>query len=106
MDSTKKAAVSTPKEEIGIDRDDDKDKGGKDEDDINADTIDGGDVEYDNTLHPLKARKKGNEESEEKSLFSRDKDDDHDNHDSESRDDESEKKKSRRTANKTHWSGN
>ena len=105
-DTTKKVAVSTPKEAIDIDSDDDKDNDGKDKDDFNADTTDGGDVKDDNTLHPREARKKGNEESDEDTLFSNDKDNNHDDHNSESSDDESEKKKSRRTPKKTHWSGN
>ena len=63
-DTTKNAAASTPKEAIDIDRNDDKYNDGEDEDDINADATDGADDEDDNTLHPPKARKKGNEESD------------------------------------------
>ena len=51
-DTTKNLAASTPKEAIGIVSHDDKDNDGKDEDDINSDTTDGGDDEDDNTLHP------------------------------------------------------
>ena len=65
----------------------------EDEDDINANAPDGGDVEDDNTLHLWEARKKGNEESEEESLFFKDRDDDHYDYDSESSDKRSEKKK-------------
>ena len=53
-----------------------------------------------------KPRKKGDEESDEESLFSKDKDNNHDGHDSDSSDDESEKKNLRRIPNKPHWSGN
>ena len=110
-DTTKTEDDSTPKDAIEIDSDDDKYNDGKDKDDFNANTTDGGDVEDDNTLHPRTARKEVNEEREEESLFFKDSDDDHDDHDSESRDDESNKKnKSRRTPNstirtpkKTHW---
>ena len=105
-DTTKKAAASTLKDAIDIDRNDDKDNDDEDKDDINANGIYGADDEDDNTMHPPKARKKGNEESDKESLFSKDKDDDHDGHDSESSNDESEKKKSRRTPKKPHWSGN
>ena len=60
-DTIKQAAASTPKEAIDIDSKDNKYNDGKDEDGINADAPDGGDVEDDNTLHPRKARKKRNE---------------------------------------------
>ena len=89
--TTKKAAASTLKDGIYIDSDDDKYNEGEDEDDINADATYGGDVEDDNTFYPREARKKGNGESEEESIFSKDKDDDHDDHESESSDGESEK---------------
>ena len=91
-DTTKQAAASTPKDAIDIDSNDDNDNDDKYENDINANAKDGGDVEDDNTLHPWKARKKGNEDREEESLFSEASDDDHDDHDSESIDDESKKK--------------
>ena len=42
-DTTKKAAASTPKYANDIASDDYKDKDGEDEDNINADTTDGGD---------------------------------------------------------------
>ena len=79
-DTKKKVAASTPKYAIDIDRDNNKDNDGKDKDDFNADTTDFGDIEDDNTLHPREARKKGNEESDEESLFSNDKENDHDGH--------------------------
>ena len=88
-DTTKKAAASIPKYAFDIDSDDNKDNDGKDEDDINADATYGGDDKDDNTLHPWEARKKGNEESDEESLLSKDKDGDHNGHDSESSDTES-----------------
>ena len=58
-DTTKKAAASIPKGANGIDSNDNKDNDGKDKDDINAEATDGGDDENNNTLHPPKARKKG-----------------------------------------------
>ena len=105
-DTTKKAAASIPKGANDIDSDDDKDNYGKDEDDINTEATDGGDDKDNNTLHPPEARKKGNEESDKESLFSKDKDSNHNGHDSESSDDEIEKKNSRRIPNKPHRSGN
>ena len=105
-DTTKKAAASIAKGVNEIDINDSKDNDGEDEDDINAEATDGGDDKYDNTLHPPKARKKGNEESDEESLFSKDKDSNHDGHDSDSSNEENEKKNSRRIPKKTHWSGN
>ena len=105
-DTTKKAAASITKGVNEIDINDSKDNDGEDEDDINTEAKYGGDDKDDNTLHPPKARKKGNEESDEESLFSKDKDSDHDGHDSDSSNDESEKKNSRRIHKKHHWSGN
>ena len=118
-DTTEQAAATTTKGQINIDSDDNNGKYDKDEDDVNADTKDDGDVEDDNTLHPRTARKQGCEECEEDSLFSEDSEDDHDDnyhddHYSESSDDESKKKKKLittpkstiQTPKKTHWSGN
>ena len=59
-DTTKKAAASIPKGANDIDSSDNKDNDGEDEDDINAEATDGGDDEDNSTLHPPKARKKGN----------------------------------------------
>ena len=105
-DTTKKAAASTPKYAIDIDRNNDKGNDGEDAYDINADATDGGDDEDDNTLHLPKESRKGDEESDEESLFSKDKDNAHDGHDSESTDGESEKKNSINIPKKPHWSGN
>ena len=102
-DTTKKSAASTPKDAIDIDSDKDKDNDVKDKDGINADSTDGGNDKDDNTLHPPKARRKGDEESDKESLFSKDRDDDHDGHDSESIDDKSEKKNSIKIPKKPHW---
>ena len=57
-------------------------------------------------MHPWDAIKKGNEEIDEESLFSKDKDSYHNVHDSDSSNDESEKKNSRKIPKKPHWSGN
>ena len=89
-DTTKKADASIPKGVNDIDSDDNKDNDDKDKDDINEEAIDGGDDKDENTLHPPKARKKGDEGSDEESLFSKDKDINHDGHDSDLSDDESE----------------
>ena len=58
-DTTKQAAGLTPKDAINIDSNEDNDKDNEDEEDINTDTKDDGDVEDDNTLHPRTARKQG-----------------------------------------------
>ena len=58
-DTTEQAAATTTKGQINIDSDDNNGKYDKDEDDVNADTKDDGDVEDDNTLHPRTARKQG-----------------------------------------------
>ena len=105
-DTTKKVSASIPKGVNDIDSDDNKDNDGKGEDDINAEATYGGDDEDKNTLHPPKARKKDDEESDKESLFSKDKGSDHDGHETDSRDDKSEKKKSRRIPKKPHCSGN
>ena len=90
-DTTNKADASIPKGVNDIDSNDDKYNDGEDEDGINAEATDGGDDKDDNTLHPLKARKKVNAESDKESLFSKDKESDHDGHDSDSSNDKSEK---------------
>ena len=104
-DMTKKAAASIPKGANDFDSNKDKDHAGKDEDDIKSEATDCGDEKDENTLHPPKAWKKGNEESDDESLFSKNKGSNHDGHDSESSNDESEKKNSRKTSKKPHWSG-
>ena len=68
-DTTKKAAASIPKGSNDIDSNDDKDNDGKYEDDINAEATYAGDEADDDTFHPPKARKKGNEERDKDSLF-------------------------------------
>ena len=69
-DTTEQAAASTPIDAIKIDSDDNNYYDEEDEDDVNADTNDDGDVKKDNTLHPRTARKKGCEEHDEESLIS------------------------------------
>ena len=91
-DTTKKAAASIPKGVNDIESDNNKYNDGEDKDDINVEATHVGDDEDNNALHPPKARKKGNEESDEESLLSKDKYSNHDGHDSDSSDDESEKK--------------
>ena len=60
-DTTKKAAASIPKVVNDIDSNDDKYNDGEDGGDINSEATDVGDDEDYNTLHPTKARRKGNE---------------------------------------------
>ena len=69
-DTIKQAVAPTPKDPINIDSYNDNENDDEDKDDVNADTKDDGDVEDDNTLHPLTARKQGCEERGGESLFS------------------------------------
>ena len=48
--TTEQVAALTPKDVINIDSDDENNNDDKDEDDVNADTKDDGDVKKDNTL--------------------------------------------------------